>query len=79
MFDALSNGSCEEVFHVKVDRIFFPEIVHYIKGGKRLKEMVSVDLVVLDCSVSIDFRFFFIFIFLFLNSAHNAVEVNVCI
>lgn len=53
--NSLTEGRCQGILLFKVDRIYFPEIIHYVAGGKRLKEMVSVDLIVFDGSVSSSF------------------------
>ena len=56
----ISEGRCEGVLLFKVDRVFFPQIIHCLPDGKSLKEMVSVDLVVYDRSVSSYINFFFL-------------------
>lgn len=48
----LEEGRCRGVMLCKVDRVFFPEILHFVPGGRRLKEVVSMDMVVFDSSVS---------------------------
>lgn len=40
--DQISETRCEGVLLFKVDRVFYPQVVHYLPGGKRLKEMMSV-------------------------------------
>ena len=63
--EQLVEGKCEAALLFKVDRVFFPHVVHYVHGGKRLKQMMSVDLVVFDRSVSVFSHcnwFFFVFV-----------------
>lgn len=51
--EQLMEGESEAALLFKVDRVFFPHIVHYVHDGKHLKEMVSMDLVVFDRTMRI--------------------------
>lgn len=41
--DSLTEGRCQGILSFKLDMIYFPEIIHCVAGGKKLKEMVSID------------------------------------
>lgn len=49
--DSLTEGRCQGILSFKLDMIYFPEIIHCVAGGKKLKEMVSIDLIAFDISV----------------------------
>ena len=51
--EQLMEGKCEGALLFKFDRVFIPHVVHYVHGGKRLKQMMPVDLVVFDRDVSV--------------------------
>ena len=56
--NTLMEGRHQGIFMFKMDGVYFPEVIHFVPGGKRLKEPLSVDLIAFDRSVS-----FFVFLF----------------
>lgn len=74
---SLTEGRSQGVLLFKVDRIYFPEVIHYMAGRKRLKEMLFVDLIVFDRSVS--YEFLFLSSFCMLMVSDNVIVIDIVI